>query len=169
MLYPLSAIGSHVSKSPGDITGRTSSFRTRGITAMFGCFGYELDITGLTGDEKSQISRQIDRYKELRPLFFEGDYYCLHPIGEKDRYQVLEIVSKDKQRGCIFFFQALSEANGRSLRVRLKGLSEDLCYEIRGKVYRGDALLKAGIFLPYVKQDFYAEIIAFKALPHPWT
>lgn len=48
---------------------------------------------------------------------------------------------------------------------RVQVLSGDLSYEVGGKVYRGDALLRAGFLLPYVKQDFYAEIIAFRALP----
>ena len=43
MLYPLSCIGAHVSGCPNHIAGRMTPFHTRGIVAMAGTFGYELD------------------------------------------------------------------------------------------------------------------------------
>lgn len=164
MLYPLSTIGSHVSKSPNDITGRVTSFKTRSITGMFGSFGYELDITRLASAEKHDISRQINLYRRLRPMIFEGDYYCLVPIGENGRYQAYEVLSKERDEGFVVFFQNLVEPNGRGVRLCLKGLANDCDYEIGGRIYSGDALLKAGYIVPYVKQDFYAEIIEFKAV-----
>lgn len=165
MLYPPSAIGSHVCKSPNDITGRRSSFKTRSISAMFGSFGFELDITKLPADEKEMIPEQIALYKKLGPLISEGDYYCLKPLEEDGRVQVYEIVSKDRTKGFVVFNQLLAQANGRSVRICLKGLSGDFDYKIGGETYSGDALLKAGYIFPYVKQDFYAEIFTFRALP----
>ena len=41
LLYPLSAIGAHVSDCPNHITGRTVPFQTRGHIALAGTFGYE--------------------------------------------------------------------------------------------------------------------------------
>ena len=43
-IYPISATGSHVSTVPNHQTGRITPFETRGITAMAGSFGYELDL-----------------------------------------------------------------------------------------------------------------------------
>lgn len=40
---PISTMGSHVSAVPNHQTGRSVSLHTRGVTAMAGCFGYELD------------------------------------------------------------------------------------------------------------------------------
>ena len=45
IVYPLSAIGAHVSDCPNHIVGRTTPFETRGFIALAGTFGYELDIT----------------------------------------------------------------------------------------------------------------------------
>ena len=41
--YPVSAMGAHVSAVPNHQTGRVTSFHTRGVTAMAGTFGYELN------------------------------------------------------------------------------------------------------------------------------
>ena len=41
--YPVSAVGSHVSAVPNHQTGRITPFHTRGVIAMAGTFGYELD------------------------------------------------------------------------------------------------------------------------------
>jgi alpha-galactosidase len=47
-LYPLSAMGAHVSASPNQQTLRESALSTRFNVASFGCLGYELDLKHLT-------------------------------------------------------------------------------------------------------------------------
>ena len=165
MLYPLSVIGSHVAKSPNDISGRYASFEARGISAMFGSFGYELDITALPEEERKMIPGQIARYKELRELIREGDYYNLLSLAENGRVQVYEVVSKDGADGFLVFQQVLSQPNGRRMPVCLRGLLPERSYILGGGQYFGEALMKAGYLMPYVRQDFYAEIIEFHAVP----
>ena len=41
--YPVSAVGSHVAAVPSHQTGRITPMKTRGVVAMAGTFGYELD------------------------------------------------------------------------------------------------------------------------------
>ena len=62
--YPLCTVGSHVSAVPNHQTGRTVDFRTRGIVAMGGSFGYELDPGRLTDEEKAEVRDQVRTYKE---------------------------------------------------------------------------------------------------------
>lgn len=62
--YPVSVIGSHISAVPNHQNGRTTDIRTRGVVAMSGNFGYELDLTKLGSDEKEQIKNQIQTFKE---------------------------------------------------------------------------------------------------------
>lgn len=45
----------HVSEIPNHQVGRNTSIETRGIVAMAGNFGYELDITKLSEKEKNTI------------------------------------------------------------------------------------------------------------------
>ena len=51
-LYPVSAMGAHVSVCPNHQTGRTTSMDTRAAVAMSGTFGYELDLEHMTEEEK---------------------------------------------------------------------------------------------------------------------
>ena len=55
--YPVSTVGAHVSASPNHQSGRTTPLHTRGVVAMSGTFGYELDPERLTEEDKTGIRR----------------------------------------------------------------------------------------------------------------
>ncbi|MBR1911521.1 MAG: alpha-galactosidase, partial [Treponema sp.] len=78
LVYPLSSMGAHVSVCPNHTCGRVTPFRTRGFTALAGTFGYELDITKLSSEERAIIPEQISMYKRYNELIRTGDYYRLH-------------------------------------------------------------------------------------------
>ena len=75
--YPVSTMGSHVSASPNHQTGRETTFKTRGIVAMSGTFGYELDLNKLSEDEKEEIKEQIEEFHKYYWLIQKGTYYRL--------------------------------------------------------------------------------------------
>ena len=52
--YPVSVVGSHVSAVPNHQTGRNVSLNTRGVVAMAGTFGYELNPETLSNEEKGR-------------------------------------------------------------------------------------------------------------------
>ena len=62
--YPVSAGGSHVSAVHNHQTGRSTSLKTRGIVAMAGSFGYELDLNHLSDAEKEEVAEQVKEYKK---------------------------------------------------------------------------------------------------------
>ncbi len=162
LIYPLSTIGSHVCKGVNDISGRRVPFETRAAIASMGTFGYELDITKLPEEERSKIDVQVAAYKEIRPLIQNGDYYRLASYRENDQIDVVEILSKDKQEGFLFYMQVLCQSNGRSRRIRLQNLDPSKTYSIDGKEMKGDTLMYAGLPMDWVKEDFYARVIPFK-------
>lgn len=163
MLYPLSAIGSHVPKSPNDITGRRTPLAARAVSAMFGTFGYELDITALSREEREELRGQVNRYRRIRPYIMDGDYYRLMSAFDSGFCTAYEVVSKDGLGGFVVFMQKTAPPNGRSVRIRFKGLCPDRNYVLEGEEYSGDILMKAGYLFPYRKQDYYSEIIEFHA------
>ena len=57
LAYPISSITAHVSAVPNHQTGRSTSLKTRGETAMSAVFGYELDLTKLSPEEKKASQR----------------------------------------------------------------------------------------------------------------
>ena len=66
MVYPNASIGCHVSAVPNHQVDRITPIETRGVVAMSGNFGYELDITKLPESEKrnyKRTSKTIQRNK----------------------------------------------------------------------------------------------------------
>ncbi|MFV0466027.1 MAG: alpha-galactosidase, partial [Lachnospiraceae bacterium] len=137
LLYPLSAIGAHISDCPNHTVGRFTPFETRGFVALAGTFGYELDVTKLAATEKAMIPGQIAMYHKFNDLIRNGDYYRIASFHENKEYDCYMTVSKDKSEALITFIQVLNRANAHSRNLRLKGLSDkwnyQICYENRGE------------------------------------
>lgn len=73
-LYPPSCFGTHVSASPHAQTLRATPLSTRGNISMFGCLGYELDLTELLPVEQTEIRAQIEFYKAHRRTLQYGRF-----------------------------------------------------------------------------------------------
>lgn len=159
LLYPLSTIGAHVSDCPNHAVGRVTPFETRGIVALAGTFGYELDITKISKEEREMVPGQIAAYKKYAPLIREGDYYRIASYRENHMYDCYEIVSKDKSRAAVFFVQVLHEPSVKSRKIRLQGLDEHALYEVDGRQYPGSTLMYAGLLRERMRGDFQAEVI----------
>ena len=96
MLYPLSAMGAHVSDCPNHITGRTVPFQTRGHIALAGTFGYELDITRISEADRAQIPEQTAMYHKYNELIREGDYDRIASWRENHFYDCWQVTDKEK-------------------------------------------------------------------------
>ena len=162
LLYPLSTIGAHVSDCPNHAVGRVTPFETRGIVALAGTFGYELDTRKISEEDRSKIPGQIAAYKKYASLIREGDYYRIASYQENRTYDCYEIVSKDKTEAVVFFIQVLNEPNYRSRKLRLQGLDRETLYEVDGKLYLGGTLMSAGLLLSRPWGDFQAQLIEVK-------
>ena len=81
--YPMSSVSAHVSVCPNHQNGRVTPFKTRGICAMQGSFGYELDLSKLSEEDKAEARRQITVYNENWELFQSGSYYRLNSPMEE--------------------------------------------------------------------------------------
>lgn len=159
LIYPLSAMGAHVCCSPNHTVGRETPIDMRAAVALAGTFGYELDVTTLSEEEKERIPEQIARYKKYAPLIQGGDYYRIASYRETHTYDCYEIVSKDRSEAVVFFIQVLNEPNRRSRKIRLQGLDGQAVYDVGGKRYTGEALMYAGYILPRPWGDFQPVIL----------
>ena len=147
--YPISTVGSHVSAVPNHQTGRSTSLHTRGIVAMAGTFGYELDPEKLTMEEKTEIREQIAIYRKDAELIQTGDYYRLsNPFS--DEYAAWMFVSSDQKRVLLYVVMLEIHGNMTVNYVRLRGLLEEGIYQEAqtGQCYFGAALMEGGIPLP---------------------
>ena len=101
------SMGCHVSAIPNHQVHRMTPLNTRGVVAMSGNFGYELDITKLSDEEKEMIKEQIKNYKEIRETIQFGDYYRLSSPFE-DNDVAWMFVSKDKKEVVVSFVRPVS-------------------------------------------------------------
>ncbi len=80
--YPPSSISAHVSAVPNHKSLRNVSMETRGIVAMGGILGYELDLRKISDADRDAIRQQIKFYKENEALIRTGNYTRLEtPFG----------------------------------------------------------------------------------------
>ena len=93
MVYPLSSIGSHVSKIPNEQVFRNTPLRMRGAAAYFGTFGYELDLTKLGQDELEQMKGQIAFMKKNRRLLQFGTFFRLRSPFELSLIHILDALA----------------------------------------------------------------------------
>lgn len=163
LLYPLSTIGAHVSDCPNHTVGRITPFETRGHVALAGTFGYELDITKISEEDREMIKEQTELYHKYHELVREGDYYRIASFRENHRYDCWQVVSKDKQEALVTYVQVLGEANYHSRCICLQGLLLEAIYRLEetGEEYGGDLLMYGGILLPKLWGDAKSKLLHF--------
>ena len=161
LIYPLSAMGAHVSDCPNHTVGRVTPFETRGNVALAGTFGYELDITKIPEADREMIPEQTAMYHKYNDLVREGDYYRIASYGQNHEFDCYEVVSKDKKEALVTFVQVINRPNYHSRRIKLKGLSENVRYRIEGYdgIYYGDTLMNAGVNIKNMWGDFQSTLL----------
>ncbi|KAH0792895.1 alpha-galactosidase [Histomonas meleagridis] len=162
LVYPVFTIGNHLSVCPNHCNGRITPFETRGDIALFGTFGYELDITKLSNNEKELIKVQINNYNKYNEIIRDGDYYRLESLDLNGFVDCCMFVSKDKRNALLIYVQVRAMANTKSRIVKLRGLKMDKVYVIDDKEFNGRTLMAAGLRMPLMSGDFKSKIIEIK-------
>ena len=163
--YPISSVGSHVSAVPNHQTGRVTSLKTRGVTAMAGTFGYELDLGKLSEDEKEEIRRQIQDYHRFGELIQKGWYYRLTNPFEQE-IGAWMFVSKDRTEALVNMVVLKMVAYMATGYVKLKGLQAGKMYQDQAtmKIYPAEALMGVGLPVPREMAEYSAYQIHLKML-----
>ncbi len=155
--YPVSTMGAHVSASPNHQTGRTTPLKTRGVVAMSGSFGYELDPNKLSEEDKEEVRRQIADFKKYYWLIQDGLYYRLTKPQDDGFYSAWQFVARDGSESLINMVVSSPQPNSALVHVRLKGLDPDGVYIDEGQEqrrYRGSALMYGGYTFPVLNGDY---------------
>lgn len=150
LVYPVSAMGSHVSAVPNHQAGRVTSLKMRGDVAMSGNFGYELDLMKFTDEEKEEVKRQIEQYKELRSFIQSADMYRIESPFEGNT-TAWQFISEDGNNIFAAYFRILAKVNMGVSRMKFVGLEESAVYEIVGenKTYTGAELMNIGLVVDF--------------------
>ena len=181
LAYPLSAMAAHVSAVPNHQTGRITPLATRAAVAFFGVFGYELDPTTMSADERREVAGQVAFYVRHRDLFQRGRFVRLRsPLdGNETAWMV---VSADRRSAVVGHYAVLNGANSGPGRLRLRGLDPDLAYRVstwpavedtlagaNAGLRGGDELMRAGLLLgadrreTAARGDFHARLFVLEA------
>ena len=158
--YPVSVVGSHVSAVPNHQTGRKTPLHTRGVVAMSGTFGYELNLMKLSEEEKQEIREQIAEYKSYTPIIQNGLYYRLsNPTTEEIcAWEFVHTDEKEQSKVLLNIVMQVIHGNMTVNYVKLQGLEEMAVYreEKSGKRYTGAALMYGGMPLPIEPGEYQA-------------
>lgn len=164
IVYPVSSMGAHISAVPNHQVGRITPLETRGDIALSGNFGYELDLTKFSNEEKAIVKDQISLYKQIRHLVQFGDFYrLLSPFEGNDTAWMF--VSKAKDEAFVVYVSILQEPYPPLGRFKLQGLDPEKSYRLEGEddaPYGGDELMYAGLRLPQFHGDFSSRVYHFR-------
>ncbi len=155
--YPASTVGSHVSAVPNHQTGRSVSLHTRGVVAMAGTFGYELDPAKLSEEEKTAVREQIRQYKNWEELIRRGSYHRLtNPFS--DTCAAWMFVSEKKDRALVSVVMLEMHGNMTVSYVKMRGLEPQAVYRDteNGRRYFGADLMQAGLPMPVEFKEYPA-------------
>ncbi len=149
LVYPVSAMGAHVSAVPNHQVGRFTPLMTRANVAFFGAFGYELDITQLPAAERAAIQAQTAYYQAHRQTFQFGTFYRLSSPFEQNHTCWLTVAA-DEREAILVYVKTLAAPNAPFRAIRLRGLLPAAAYVVEetGQVFYGDDLMYRGFPLP---------------------
>ena len=156
LVYPGSTMGAHVSDCRRHPENRQTPFPTRGVVAMAGTFGYELDLTRMNEEERAEIRRQVRWYHQYHHLVEQGQLYRLRSdFDTPGGYVVWAYVSPDRREVLLSAVQPRCLLNEIPRRVRLDGLAPELryCCDELGRSFLGNTLMNAGAELPLLVHD----------------
>lgn len=127
-LYPLSAMGAHVSEAPHQQTLRDTPLATRFHVASFGCLGYELDLKYLSYVQRKEVKQQIAFYKRHRRTMQYGTFWR----GERAKANKVSwhCIDAEGKGGISGFFQTQATASEGFDRLRLMGLQGERTYRV---------------------------------------
>ena len=143
--YPMSALSCHFTR--GDCTsGRESTYEFRYNVASMGTYGYELDLSEYSAEDKAEFKKYSQLYRENEALTLQGDLYRLIS-PENSSFCAYVKVSKDKNKAQLTFLEINATGFVESMTLRLQGLANDKAYknEETGEIYYGATLMNVGI------------------------
>ena len=155
LIYPGCVMGAHYSAVPNHCNGRLSTMEARMAAALFGTFGFELDLTGYSEEELAALRPYVAWYKAHGGLLRGGDLYRLADPDVSALGAAWMVAAPDGSEAAVFAVgDALGGAHGpaslNSLpRLPLRGLDAAALYEDEaGERYAGAQLMAAGLPLP---------------------
>ncbi|MBQ4322696.1 MAG: alpha-galactosidase [Clostridia bacterium] len=151
--YPTSAVSSHVSACPNHQTGRTTPLQTRCDVALAGSFGYELDVTKMSEEDKEAVKGQVVEYHKYYDLIHFGELFRVLPPNREECAWCY--VAEDKSEALLTFVCIHNRPRVRRRVVQFRGLDPEKLYADQNGIVRpGSVWMNAGVNYPRVMKDY---------------
>ena len=133
---------------------------------MAGSFGYELDVSQLSSEEKEEVRQQIRTYKKYQELIYNGRYDRLSGPYEEKEYVAWQITDEEQSEVLVSYVLTRKHANEAVYYLKLRNLEASAQYqeETGGPAYTGAALMYAGLPMPRDLREYEAVQIHLKRL-----
>ena len=127
--FPPEVMGSHIGAEHSHTTRRTHALGIRGLTAMLGHMGLELDPVTLNDEQKADYRHYVELHKTWRGLLHSGITYRLSLEDAKAQQGVM-VLSEDQELGLVNITQTAMGTYSLSGVLRLPGLDPQASYRI---------------------------------------
>ena len=127
--YPLEITGAHIGTAHCHTTSRRQSAGFRGITALFGHMGVELDPVRTPEQEKQVFAEDIALYKSLRHLLHTGDHFRLDVVDSNTN--AWGVTSADKSEAIMMYAQLAVADYSMAAPLQIPYLDDDKNYRIK--------------------------------------
>ncbi len=126
--FPPEVMGSHIGSGNCHCTRRRHSIEFRGLMALFGHMGIELDPVKEDQQEKDNFARYVELHKSLRPLLHSGNYWRIPT--EDQATEVQAVISADKSEAVVLVAQLAMPTNSLLGHLRIPGLDDNAVYRM---------------------------------------
>lgn len=128
LLLPPEVMGTHIGASADLTTGRHHTLDFRAVTAIWGHFGVEWDVSDLDAEHLTRLAQWVSFYREVRGLLHRGD--VVHADLVNPALQLDGVVDTDR-RDALYRLSSLDESLVWPPGcISLPGLDPDLTYHI---------------------------------------
>ncbi|SCB72809.1 alpha-galactosidase [Gilliamella intestini] len=127
--FPPEVMGAHIGGKLCHTTFRELHMNLRGLTALFGHMGVELDPVKESEQEQKGFAYYINLHKQLRSLLHSGNSVRLD-VDDSPAMQSYGVVSQDQKEAVFIIAQLTLPTYALSGNLRLAGLLADKQYQI---------------------------------------
>lgn len=159
-LFPLDVTAAYIGPSPNHQNGRVSSIQTRFMAGVFcAARGMSLNEQDLA-DNHEELKSLMAFAKTTAPDMVGGRF---DRLIKTDNEVCWQYTTRDSSKVYVAYFHILAAPNLPFRRARLVGLEEGADYVLQDDKshYKGDALMKNGLPLPYVTTGHVRENVRY--------
>ncbi|MGY5612471.1 alpha-galactosidase [Vibrio brasiliensis] len=126
--FPPEVMGSHIGAAHCHCSRRQHNIEFRGLMALFGHMGIELDPVKEDSEEKLKFAHYVALHKSVRTLLHSGKNWRI-PTDDP-AHQAQAVVSEDQSEAVVLIAQLAMPTNSLSGNLRIPGLDEKAQYKV---------------------------------------